>query len=248
MLAVLNIAFECLEKHFRIIGLARDIVIGEGLCTVILTGKLGIEDAALVHVIVECSRGTKQNLVQDLHAEILFGKIKRIGRNVAVLNPDGKLRARNLHVHLGMRLIDGFALLAVTADDLLRRRLGQHLVQNAHDAIRLHLAAYAEHHVAQIVEGIVAFIKQVGRDLGNRLDRSGDLGTHIVLLIHGAQCLIIQTCIRVVLVHADLLCDDALLFSDGLGREIRMRDKVEQNLKRRIEIVRRGKEVRRFVK
>ena len=107
--------------------------------------------------------------------------------------------------------------------------LGQDLPCDGQHAFRIHVADDAQHHVRRVVEGSVAGVEGLGRDLGNALHRAGDGDVCGALFVQTAQQVRIDAPVGRVLGHADLLGDDAALFVDALLSKIGNRDKGEQD-------------------
>ena len=84
----------------------------------------------------------------------------------------------------------------------------------------VHVAHHGEDHVGGGVECLVAVIQSLGSDMGNALHCTGDAGTGGVVLVQGPQHPGVDLPVGVVLDHADLLTDDALLLGNALVGEI----------------------------
>ena len=105
-----------------------------------------------------------------------------------------------------------------------------------------------QHHVVQIVEGVVAAVEQLGVDLCNRLDAACNIYLHAVVLVQALQKVEHHPPARVVLVHSDFLPDDALLLLHCFLGEIRMGHAIQQDFQRLLESVGAGKKVTGLVK
>ena len=80
----------------------------------------------------------------------------------------------------------------------------------------------------EIVESVIAAVKQVGIDLGNALLCTCNVYLNGVFVIDAAQHIKEHTPVGVILVHSYFLTDDALLLADGLLGEIGLLDKIQQ--------------------
>ena len=86
------------------------------------------------------------------------------------------------------------------------------------------------------------------RDLRDAFHRARNVVFNRMLVVQHTQEVEEDAPLRVVVVHFDLLSDDALLLFDGLRRKIRGLDEVQQNLKRLICLLRAGIQVARRLK
>ena len=95
--------------------------------------------------------------------------------------------------------------------------------------MRIHIAHYAEHHISRVIKGPVAGVQGVGSDLGNGFHRSQNRLPDRMAVVEATQQILIYLPVRVVIVHADLLSDNALLLMDALGSKVGRRDEAEQH-------------------
>ena len=93
------------------------------------------------------------------------------------------------------------------------------------------LARDAQHHIGRRVEPPGAAVEHLGRQLGNALHRARDVVAQRVVGVEAAEQCVQQPPVGAVVVHFDLLPDDALLLGNrGLG-EPRLADHAQQNVK-----------------
>ena len=97
------------------------------------------------------------------------------------------------------------------------------------------------------VKGAVAVVERVRVDLGDALDRAGDVVAHGMALIQQLHQLEVDRVIRHVVVHADLLRDDAPLLFHGLGREVGRRDKAQQRAQVLLKVLRAAEIIHRLI-
>jgi len=90
------------------------------------------------------------------------------------------------------------------------------------------VSRHRKHHIVQVIEIVVALVQQIGGDVGDGLHRSGNVDPHRMLLVQGLQQIELPPPSGVVVVHLDLLADDALLLLHGLGGEIGLLDEIQQ--------------------
>ena len=105
------------------------------------------------------------------------------------------------------------------------------------------LAGHAQHHVGGRVERLGAAVKHLRRQLGNALDRAGDVVPQRVVRIQAAEQCIQQPPVGAVIVHLDLLPDDALLLGDGGLGKPRLAHHAQQNVKVFVDLLRGGEEI-----
>ena len=105
------------------------------------------------------------------------------------------------------------------------------------------LAGHAQHHVGGRVERLGAAVEHLRRQLGNALDRAGDVVPQRVVRIQAAEQCVQQPPVGAVIVHLDLLPDDALLLGDGGLGKPRLADHAQQNVKVFIDPLRGGEEI-----
>jgi hypothetical protein len=74
----------------------------------------------------------------------------------------------------------------------------------------------------------VAVVEGLGRDVGDALHRAGNGGPGGVVAVQGLHHPGVELPVGVVLDHADLLADDALLLGHALRREVGRGDEGEQ--------------------
>ena len=84
----------------------------------------------------------------------------------------------------------------------------------------VHVAHHGQDHVGRRIERLVAVIQRLRRDVGNALHRARDGGAGGAGPVQCLQHAGIDLPVGVVLDHADLLGDDALLLGDALLRKI----------------------------
>ena len=94
---------------------------------------------------------------------------------------------------------------------------------------------------------MVALVEQVGIDLADALDGTGDVDAHRVVVEHGTEHIEEHTPAGFIIIHADLLGDDALFFFHVLLGEIRLLHEGEQDLQGLRKILRAGEQVGRPV-
>ena len=100
----------------------------------------------------------------------------------------------------------------------------------------------------EVIEGPVTLVKIIRRDLGNALHRAGNVNFHRVSVVKRIEQVEHHAPLRVIVIHADLLADDALLLAHRLLREIRFLHEIEQDLQRLIETVCAGEQIAGAVK
>ena len=103
---------------------------------------------------------------------------------------------------------------------------------------RIHVAHHCQNHVRGGVECLVAVVQRLRCDVGDTLHRPGDRGPGSALLVQGLHHPGIELPVGVVLDHADLLADDALLLGHALLREIGDRDEGQQDLQILLKVLR----------
>ena len=103
---------------------------------------------------------------------------------------------------------------------------------------RVHIAHHRQNHVGGGVEGLVAVVQRLRRDMGDALHRAGDGGPGGALLVQGLHHPGVELPVRVVLDHADLLADDALLLGHALLGEIGDGDEGQQDLQVLLKVLR----------
>ena len=123
------------------------------------------------------------------------------------------------------------------------RSLLKRAVADGEDFVHGHVAGAGQHHVVQIVEALVAFVEQVGRNVRDGLLRAGDVDFDRVLVVQALEQVEEDLPARLVEVHADLLPDDALFLLHRLLGEVRVLDKVEEDLEVLPEVGRTGEQV-----
>lgn len=134
------------------------------------------------------------------------------------------------------------AVAALHSRGLPFRRLAAHLLD---DFLRVHIADHADNQVRRVVERVVAELQGFGCNFFNALDRSGDVVSHRMVLVHDAEQVFHHGRVRAVVIHPDFLRDDAALFLHAFLRKIPGRDHAQQNLQiffqmlRALDIVRR---------
>ena len=135
-------------------------------------------------------------------------------------------------LHLPGRLLLGHLrrLLAVVPGDDGAALPGQDAPCQVHHVHRVHVAHHREDHVGGGVERLVAVVQRLSGDLPDGLDaaRHGDAAG--VVLIQGLHHPGIDLPVGVVLDHADLLADDALLLGNALLGKIGDGHEGQQNL------------------
>lgn len=115
---------------------------------------------------------------------------------------------------------------------------------------RLHLfgrdvAADAERHIVQVVEGVVAAVKDFRRDLRNRLHRPRDVYAHRVVDVQRPQQVEVDPPRRVVDVHFDLFADDALLLAHRFLGKVRRGHEREQHAQVFVKMLGAGEQIDR---
>ena len=101
----------------------------------------------------------------------------------------------------------------------------------------IHVAHHRQHHVGRGVERLVTVIQRLCRDVGDALHRSGNAGPGGAVPVQSPHHTDVDLPVGVVLHHADLLTDDALLLSHALLGEIGNGHKGQQNFKVFLKVV-----------
>ena len=138
---------------------------------------------------------------------------------------------------------DALRLLLRPAHRLKGRCFFEHPVRHLQRLVGVKISRDGQHHVVQVVEGVVAAVEQVGVDPGNRLDGARDVHLDAIVVVKAVQQVKGHPPARVVLIHADLLPDDALLLLHRLLGEVGVGHAVQQNLQRLLEFARAGEQV-----
>ena len=107
--------------------------------------------------------------------------------------------------------------------------LRQYFFRDAGNLLGIDVALHAQHHIGRRVEDLVAVIEGLRGDLRDALHRTGDAVADGVMGIEHFQQIVVNPHTGVILAHADLLRDDALLLLHGLIGKIRGGDKVQQH-------------------
>ena len=106
---------------------------------------------------------------------------------------------------------------------------GEHLLRDLHDRLGVHVALHAQHHVGGGVEDPVAVVERFGGDVGDALHSPRNAVADGVVGIEHLQQIVVNRKAGIILAHADLLGDDALLLLHGLLGKVRGGDKVQQH-------------------
>ena len=101
------------------------------------------------------------------------------------------------------------------------------LITEAQSGVRIEVARYRQHHVVQVVEAVIAAIEQVGVDPGDGLHGTGDVDAQRMLLIERTEQVEVHLPVGVIVIHADLLPDDALFLGNRSLGEIGLGDKLQ---------------------
>ena len=157
-------------------------------------------------------------------------------------------RARHGQLFFDEWLHDGIGLLFKNAFHLNGLALFQHFVAQREDFLLRTVAADAQCHVVEVIERVVAAVKVLRGDFRNALHRARNVVLDRVRVVHGTQQVEHHAPLRVIVIHFDLLADDAELFFNGLFCKIRGLHKVEQNLQRLLCVFRAGEQVARRLK
>ena len=94
---------------------------------------------------------------------------------------------------------------------------------------RVDIARHAEHEICGRVKCCVAVLQDLRGDLADGFDRSGDRNADGVMREHRAEQVLIGAGVGAVLIHADLLRDDAALLFHALRREPRREHHAQQD-------------------
>jgi len=106
---------------------------------------------------------------------------------------------------------------------------------------------HQQQHVGRVVKRFVALVQHLLGDLGDGVNRAGDLDVDRIPLVHGFQQIHVHFPVRVVVVHGDFLPDDAFfLFHAGIGK-VRLLHVIQQQVKVGLQLVSAGKQIRRAV-
>ena len=119
----------------------------------------------------------------------------------------------------------------------------QHFVADFKHLLHGHVACNAESHIVEIIKGVVAVVELFGGDFRDRLDRTCDVDFNRVVMVHILEHIEHHAPVGRIVVHLDFLTDNALLLCHGFRSEVRVLNKVEQNLKALLEPVGAGKEI-----
>ncbi len=150
-----------------------------------------------------------------------------------------KLRRGHLHRHAVLRGARQKVLRRAVVD--LRHgagRVRQHFTRDFLHTIRGDRAYDAQRHVRRVVKHLVAGVERLIRDLGDALHRARDGFADGVVRVQALHQVHVHGVVRVVLAHADLLSDDALLLFHALRREVRRCDKAQQRAEVFLKILR----------
>ena len=124
--------------------------------------------------------------------------------------------------------MDGFRLIAVVPLNVRAALGGQDAFRGLEDPVGADIPHHGEDHVGGGVEGLVAAVQGLGGDAGDALHGAGHGDTGGTLPVQGLQHPLIDLPLRVILDHADLLSDNALLLGHALVGEVRHRHKGQQ--------------------
>ena len=181
--------------------------------------EAGVDEALLIKPLIQRAGLAQQNIAghvaQDGGAHIIVA-LRRWG----ALEARQELRRGDLHLQNGLLLRHGLRLRAVIPLNDGAAELGQHPVGQIDHMDRVHVAHHRQNHVGRGIKCLMAVIQRVRSDFGNALHCTGNAGAGRMAMIHGPQHPGVDLPVGVVLDHADLLTDDALLLGNTLIGEI----------------------------
>ena len=116
------------------------------------------------------------------------------------------------------------------------------------DLLHGSVAGSRQHHIARCIEGFAAVVKHLRRDLSNALHRARDIAADGMLVVQALEQAGDEPPVRAVIVHFDLLPDDALLLGDGLLGKVRMSHHAQQHIQAFVQLLGRSEQVAGAVK
>ena len=110
------------------------------------------------------------------------------------------------------------------------------------------VARRGQHHIARCIERLAAVVEHLRRNFRNALHRARNVAADGVLVVETLEQAGDEPPVRAVVVHFDLLPDDALLFGNGLLRKIRMRHHAQQHIQTFVQLLGSGEQIAGAVK
>ena len=122
----------------------------------------------------------------------------------------------------------------------MRRALAVQAVAPAgvHRLFHCDLAGHRQHHVGRRVEGAGAAVEQLRGQPGDAVHRAGDVVAQRVAAVQAAEQGVEQPPVGAVVVHLDLLPDDALFLGDGRLSEPGFAHEAEQDIQVLVDFLR----------
>ena len=110
------------------------------------------------------------------------------------------------------------------------------------------VAGSSQHHIARGIKGLAAVVQHGGRNLGNALHRARDIAADGVAVVQALEQAGDEPPVRAVIVHFDLLPDDALFFCNGLLGKVGVPHHAQQHIQTFIQLLGGGEQVAGAVK
>ena len=110
------------------------------------------------------------------------------------------------------------------------------------------IARCGQHHISRCIERLAAVIEHLRGDLSNALAGARDVAADGVAVVQALTQAGDQPPVGAVVVHLDLLPDDALLLGDGLLGEVGVPHHPQQHIEAFVQLLRGGEEVTGAVK
>ena len=211
----------------------------------VLAAEILANQALLEQLLVKRRHGADDDLVENDSFNILA---QALNPRALFLVAEGK--HRHLHRHSLFYPCAHHRFRLFGRAHLRHRFLfaGNVRIADAFYFCRIHIPANTQHHIGWHIKTFICLVEHLGCDLCDRFHTARNILIHRARVVKRTKQTHHRLPSGIVAVHLNLLPDNALLFSNGLLREIRLRNKIEKRFKVCVEIFRARKQVAGAVK